>query len=978
MNRRSNKTRSKTTLPTLKQRKYPYQSLQKADQESKLQLIKLQQKEKQAANNTSLPIEPESHVKTLVDTTIDYIRNTSEQSSFDSFALYSECRLREAISVSTTTQMKRPNVLLTSTCTDLLLRLGNVMPQFKSLLNLLGIELSRSIYLDFDEKYFKPECPDTLSSYTPFFDVNQNQANELSKAKLKVRAFCGAGVSLGKLSEKRQNLMNSAIGTWQAMLVRRMFENWRMAVSVSKRRLELVFKRRNRLWFDTWKSKIKIHQINELRQSNQENLKEIAGLEEYVIELRDLTIKLRKENSELSSKLSDSSNLKLRQSNVEIDLRSSLQETERKMNIYKTMVEERMKEDQLHIVELANKKGKYQNRQLIHQIYPKQNQNNTDEEKQSTSNTTTTMDIWLQKVEEKIKAEKPNQIVMRWMNHHLSSSGINQIENFSTHLRDGEEWSAILTKCTQEEKQETKMETVEIVNDDNESVTESESEPITNITTTTHQDNVLEELDLNKRSTMNVQYMHSFHTPSSIIQPEEILQCNPDANFVMLSYLFMHTPNLISGQEQQDMQQKMQQFLHRSNAAYVTNKANNDEEDADQYFVRRCKQIYRMRQKMDRIEAQQIKSHALYNQAQSKISSFIIGELCGRLRGTQGSMSVIQERKEMAAYTSLSSAKIKDLIDDTNDEPAAEEESASPSSSSSNIITISKAAQIEINNLSQYLGNNFKDIKKIFRAYAAAGSGAASSISRGEFATLLKDIKIFDKSFTPAEADLIFLRSNWEIDETTGALKASADRSLSSIEFVEALVRCAHTRFLTAQTTTLKGCAEALFNRHLLPFAQRSDVDAFRKKISETRCQQVYEKYQMKLKMVFIEKAGNDGLIDLKEFTKFLKEKDVVNKQFPAKSVVKIFNCVQDEGEPVPEGGDDDDDDECPEDCEMTYSEFLEALAAVACFYQPDPYICLEQRLEVFFLTKILDHITPRMVRTFKQREAQKLARKKK
>ena len=306
----------------------------------------------------------------------------------------------------------------------------------------------------------------------------------------------------------------------------------------------------------------------------------------------------------------------------------------------------------------------------------------------------------------------------------------------------------------------------------------------------------------------------------------------------------------------------------------------------------------------------------------------------------------------MTSYTTLQPAKIKDLVEDTNAGDSASD-------------TADNTAAEQIKQLSQYLGQNYKDIKKIFRAYAASGGGAASSISRGEFATLLKDIKIFDRGFTAPDGDLIFLRSNWELDEDTGQTRASTDRSLTSNEFVEALIRCANARFLTAQTTTLKECAEALFSRHLLPFAQRSDVDEFRKKLSEKRVQAIYDKYQLKLKIVFLQKAGMDGVIQLDEFTKFLKEKGVVNKKFPAKMVVKIFNCVQDEGEPIPEG---EDEDECPEDCEMTYQEFLEALAAVACFHQPDPYVCLEQRLEIFFLTSVVDHITSKMVRQYKQK----------
>ena len=134
------------------------------------------------------------------------------------------------------------------------------------------------------------------------------------------------------------------------------------------------------------------------------------------------------------------------------------------------------------------------------------------------------------------------------------------------------------------------------------------------------------------------------------------------------------------------------------------------------------------------------------------------------------------------------------------------------------------------------------------------------------------------------------------------------------------LVRCAHSRFLSATTQTLKECTEILFNRHLLPYAQRSDVDAFRSIIAQPRIQQIYQKYQLQLQYVFLEKAGQDGVIQLDEFAIFLKEKGVVNAQFPKKQIVKIFNCVQDEvaGSTAEESeGGDGDEDACLEDMEM-------------------------------------------------------------
>ena len=933
MRRSTKPSKSTPSLPILKKRTYPYTTSIKDRELLQRQGALIKKKEQSAQNSTTLPIDLRNGVVHLANTiTIESRRN--EGDSFDSYALYSETKLREVLSASSTTRMKRPNIPLTSVCTDLLLKLANVMPAYTSLINLLGTEIVRAIYFDFDDKYFALENQDTLQSYTPYFEIIDHQREELARCQTKLRAFAGAGISMSALSVKRQNLMNKAIGTWQAMILRRMFENWRMALCQRKRQLYYVRNRRCRLWFDTWRRKMTIFKLQEAKKENEEYKSEIAGLEDYVLELRDHKLRLTKENQALILELSDSQNVKLRQSNVELDLKEELEQTRKKMEMYKTICEGRMKEDMSYITNRC----KHTQRHLLHAMYPihqaRGEKKETKEIKGQNEEYKTDMQEWLNAVEMKMENEKENEIVRRWANHHLHNAGINHIENFSTHLRDGEEWSAILTQVSRnsndgsvEEMEETKAteETKEKQQDTpvNEEVIATEMNGQDNSATTavvrlTHQDKVMSELDISKRSTMNVHKCnHQLKTPDSILEPEEVLQCNPDANFTMMAYLFLLHPRLQSkGEAQLFIQKNMMQFVDRSREARQKKEDNNDIiEEEEFYIARRSRQMHRFRNKMMAIEEIEDKSHALYVKAQQRVARYLIGELSGRIRGDSGAMSLTEEKTEMSAYTQLSAKKIQDLLDDVITKDATPPNvtvagagvgagvetgaiggtegtggtGGTGGTTTSTTAILNPQLEYEVRQLSNYLGNNFRDLKKIFRAYAAAGSGAASSISRGEFATLLKDIQIFDKGFTAPDADLIFLRSNWEMDAESGELSASVDRSLTSIEFVEALVRCAHSRFLTTQTTTLKGCVEALFNRHLLPYAQRSDVEAFRKKIGEARVQSVFSKYEFKLKMVFIEKAGNDGKIDLNEFTKFLKEKGVVNKQFPAKSVVKIF-----------------------------------------------------------------------------------------
>ena len=63
----------------------------------------------------------------------------------------------------------------------------------------------------------------------------------------------------------------------------------------------------------------------------------------------------------------------------------------------------------------------------------------------------------------------------------------------------------------------------------------------------------------------------------------------------------------------------------------------------------------------------------------------------------------------------------------------------------------------------------------------------------------------------------------------------------------------------------------------------------------------------------------------LHQYLLLYRKKIVDGKTLTTKNVLKIFNNVQEDGDPV-EGEDD------LEDMEMSYSEFLEALAAVASF----------------------------------------------
>ena len=968
------KNKNSRSLPLLlpKQRKYPHSKLIEKRKEKD---VKKNKQQKLESKTKKLPIVTDQNLKQSITSINNYIHQSSDRYEFHSFTNYCETKLRETISICKMNNMSKPNILLTSVCNHLLLQLSNVIPEYKTFIKIIASEISNAIYLDWNHQYYDtPESnSDTLKSLTPYFSIYQSQKLQLETAEIKVAAFCGVGISIGQLSEKRQNLLNSTVSTWQSMVVRRCFENWRMSISMRKRQLTVLLKRRYRLWFDAWRRKNVISRLNRAAKSNIELDKEVNNLEECCCELRDQKEILINENKRLKMELRAASNVTLRQSDAEISLRNELNVTKNQMLLYKNMLQDRMNEDNIYI---KNTKDKWKNQHLIHQLY----QENKD----------VPIDDILNNVETFItenngnKSLIANEIVTKFANYHLRKCRGNdwKLNNFHEQLRDGEVWSAILTQvCTAVDDEESQRKEAKRGENENgegreavivlahENISEKKNErknesgdnmvSLDEISLNevkkneTFFDKVRFELDVTKRSVMNCEEFLKLNVPIDIITPEDMNLSNVDSNFLMMSYLFLYHPRLQTSHKKEKKESINHSEMKTGGERVVA--------VAEDEFFQKCKSTYNMKKKWEKKQKQYNKSHQLYLRFSRIVSNFLISEMSGRLRGKPSTVRMQEEKREMKAFTSLNFQKIKDLLleegeDDNDDNDDNNNE---------------KQKNPQVYHLSKYLGTVYKDIKKIFRAYGAMGSGAASSISSSEFDVLIKDIKICDKMFTKDDVHLIFLRCNWQVDTITGKLKTSGNRSLTKLEFVECLVRCAYSRFHSSTTTTLKDCVEILFNKHLLPFAQRSDVDAFRKRIHEPQIQLCFQKYETQLKFVFIEKAGTDGVIQLDEFTNFLKKKGVVNSQLPAKKIMKIFNCVQNNSDNNVGGGDDDiddDDDDETADCEMTFDEFLESLAAVACFYMPDPYICLEQRVEVFFLTKVIDHITPSMLRQFKAR----------
>ena len=110
--------------------------------------------------------------------------------------------------------------------------------------------------------------------------------------------------------------------------------------------------------------------------------------------------------------------------------------------------------------------------------------------------------------------------------------------------------------------------------------------------------------------------------------------------------------------------------------------------------------------------------------------------------------------------------------------------------------------------------------------------------------------------------------------------------------------------------------------------------------------------------------------MDSKEFLKFVRDRQLINNSLSETELFQVFAKVQDDEGAfhssvgalgLDEHGHDDgikgfklSSKLGKLDVELTYPEFLEAIAAISIFKDPDPYIPLKQKIESFLLSDIL------------------------
>ena len=150
---------------------------------------------------------------------------TEEQSHFNSFALFSEVRLREAFRA--TEALGNPNTHRTAICADLLIKSCGLFGRYSDLMAILSKEIVRSCYDDFDDIYNGSETDvQRLFQGKPYHELVNGMRERMGMYKRRVVRLEERLGGSKAMVEKNARVMHVAITNWQKLLLQRVFWLW--------------------------------------------------------------------------------------------------------------------------------------------------------------------------------------------------------------------------------------------------------------------------------------------------------------------------------------------------------------------------------------------------------------------------------------------------------------------------------------------------------------------------------------------------------------------------------------------------------------------------------------------------------------------------------------------------------------------------------------------------------------------------------
>ncbi|RHY29800.1 hypothetical protein DYB32_004846 [Aphanomyces invadans] len=306
-----------------------------------------------------------------------------------------------------------------------------------------------------------------------------------------------------------------------------------------------------------------------------------------------------------------------------------------------------------------------------------------------------------------------------------------------------------------------------------------------------------------------------------------------------------------------------------------------------------------------------------------------------------------REARERAMYTNVSISKLSKILD--------------------------VDASAEASKLEAILSDQYEDVQRIFKYYAASDVGDACSMSLDEFHRFLKDCKLLAKPLGLAYVKKIFNEIN-EVDESTALEEDAAENDDSEevvcrdggthpsdasrgflmqgelefgpTEFVEAIVCVADKRLGTHKGLSLSQRVKKCLVEYVLANACRSSTDAFRHRMNTTECKTVFHTYQGKLEHIYRRYAAQSSSLNAHDFISLLEAHDLFTDVLTVADVKHVLFKIQQESDDASDAG-----------AGAIPSQDLEALGAIALYLNPDIFVPIHSRVDDFMakLVRVVD-----------------------